>query len=114
MKHIPHVTLKANMDKPDFSLTGQSYDIKFQDGFVWFPKMYSKNDPMRGSGFYCDIKGLKLPHPPHMTVWYDYFDDHSVFQKAPEPTTGQVFCADARSPNPEDWDVLKFHSIRNH
>lgn len=118
MKHIPHVTLKCNLEKPDFRLAGKEADINFNRSFVWFPQMYKPAEGRRASGFYCSISSMgeeiMLNHEPHMTVWYDYFGPHDVYANSPpEDTRGKVFCADARSPNPEEWELLSWREFRD-
>jgi len=107
MKHIPHVTLHTNLDKHSASVElGRMVDISFKRGFVRFPKTYDP-DPLWGSGFYCDVKGLD--HKPtffhHMTVWYNYDGNHSVFKEPPEDQMGTVVRADTTSEDPSEWTI---------
>lgn len=108
MKHIPHVTLKTNLEKEERIYTNSTCRIKFYKQFVWFPPTMYKNNPLKGSGFYCDVYGVpfKMNHAPHMTVWYDYDGPWDIFDTCPIETLATIYSVDTRSPKPEDWKIL--------
>ena len=108
MKHIPHVTLKNNLEKEERTYMNLQCRIECCKQFVWFPPMYKNEHSLKSSGFYCNIYGtpFKMEHTPHMTVWYNYEGPWDVFDDCPESSMATIYSVDTRSSNPEEWKIL--------
>ena len=118
MKHIPHVTLKTNLEKEDRTHNFSTCHIKFKKNFVWFPKMYSKDEKIkRASGYYCDVEGLpfEVRHMLHMSVWYDYsgpWSGENIPEEPPDNTMATIYSVDTRSPDPSEWQIINRPYLR--
>ena len=111
MKHIPHITLQTNLTEPSMSVDlGKHVDVTFNRGMVKFPKMHDPN-PLMGSGFYCNVKGIsEIPDfRQHMTVWYNYDGCHYEFREPPPHQPGKVVRADTTSDDPSEWHITSHH-----
>lgn len=108
MSHIPHVTLKTNMEHPpQVNPYGPTCEIDFDSEFVLFPNIYGKNDLLRSSGFFCNVSGLKEPvwHAPHMTIWYNYYGAHGIF-KPPRSCEANICIVNTMSSEPSEWFIM--------
>lgn len=103
MKHIPHVPIKTHLEEPSQSVDLFNHvQLKFQRQFTWKSDIYKG----RSSGFTCEIHGLHEPmdYCPHMTIWYDYYGNHSNLV-APEDCMAKVVRVNTMSENPDEWFI---------
>lgn len=109
MRHIPHITLQTNLEHPPRTHPyGPKCHVDFDIEFVLFPNIYEENDPIRGSGFFCNVSGLKEPiwHAPHMTIWYNYYGYHGIL-RPPPPCEANIYIANTVSSEPSEWYIIE-------
>lgn len=126
MKHIPHITLEANLSLRDAfhiyhhqnSVAGQ-ITVKFDDPkFITFPSYY-ENDPLLYCGWRVHVIEMKHRKPkwcPHMSVIYKKRTDTMIKDCSHmdvDPPQGNYSCflaiADTRNANPANWHIRNMY-----
>lgn len=103
MKHIPHITVRTNLEKPCAKGVGEKVRIKFISGCFIFPKQY-KVDPLDAYGFYCLVKNVDFEHIPHMSLFYN--EPFAVYDPPSEELEGTIYMSDTRSMDPSKWTLI--------
>jgi hypothetical protein len=109
MKHIPHVTIKANLSFDEalyrFWIADYKYPTPFircKPGGCVFPPMYSADEAI-AYGFYATAS-IPIQHPPHLTMAYNELCGKNV-QMPPGTIHCFVAVADCRDDDPSKWTL---------
>ena len=108
-RHIPHITISTNhRTVPDPDNLGRLYDVVNFKPYGKIGKQYAI-DPLHTLGWECDVEDLDIKHTPHMSHVYSFYPYDKVHYVYPTPIRliAEVCVADTRSPNWEDWKIIK-------
>ena len=108
-RHIPHITISTNHeDVPDPVNLGQLYDVVDFKPYGLIGKQY-KFDPLHATGWECTVEDLPIQHAPHMSHLYSFYPYDKVYSVYPTPIRliAEVCVADTRSPDWEEWKIIK-------
>ncbi len=107
--HIPHVTVKTNMESLEEAQKTLLCYKHWRDTVTItkpsqkFGKMY-KNDPLSGWGFPATLRNIHIEHKPHLTVAYN--NEAITGVRFPLHEEARLKIADTRSENPWEWIVF--------
>ena len=108
-RHIPHITISTNhVTVPDPDNLGKLYNIVNFIPYGKIGKQYEV-DPLHSLGWECEVEDLDIKHTPHMSHLYSFFPYAKVYSVYPTPMRlmAEVCVADTRSPNWEEWKIIK-------
>ena len=108
-RHIPHITISTNhVTVPDPDNLGKLYNNVNFIPYGKIGKQYEV-DPLHSLGWECDVENLDIKHTPHMSHLYSFFPYAKVYSVYPTPMRliAEVCVADTRSPNWEEWKIIK-------
>lgn len=110
--HTPHVTVATNLTREKVRELYDKYPIKrymikLDSESYAFESHYPGHDPLHGWGFDVAVKGLDIPHGPHLTIGYD-LNHINVCPKIhhKEDILGELVMCDTRSINPWEWQEI--------
>ena len=108
-RHIPHITISTNhVTVPDPDNLGKLYNIVNFIPYGKIGKQYEV-DPLHSLGWECEVEDLDIKHTPHLSHLYSFFPYSKVYSVYPTPMRliAEVCVADTRSPNWEEWKIIK-------
>ena len=108
-RHIPHITISTNhVTVPDPDNLGKLYNIVNFSPYGKIGKQYEV-DPLHSLGWECDVEDLNIQHTPHLSHMYSVYAYDKVYSVYPTPMRliAEVCVADTRSPNWEEWKIIK-------
>ena len=108
-RHIPHITISTNhVTVPDPDNLGKLYNIVNFSPYGKIGKQYEV-DPLHSLGWECDVEDLNIQHTPHLSHMYSFYAYDKVYSVYPTPMRliAEVCVADTRSPNWEEWKIIK-------
>ena len=108
-RHIPHITISTNHTSvPDPDNLGKLYNVVNFKPYGKIGKQYEV-DPLHSLGWECEVDDLDIKHTPHLSHLYSFFPYSKVYSVYPTPMRliAEVCVADTRSPNWEEWKIIK-------
>ena len=108
-KHIPHITISTNHRTiPDPDNLGRLYNVVDFKQYGKIGKQYAV-DPLHSLGWECDVEDLNIRHTPHLSHMYSFYAYDKVYSVYPTPMRliAEVCVADTRSPDWEEWKIIK-------
>ena len=102
LKHIPHITLKDNLQHPSNSplLIFRPNKVEFYNGLTRLGN--------HRAGYRCQTKGLGRDYDNrlmHMTMWYNFHGNYIDYLQPPESTELHICRAITEGDDPAEWYI---------